>query len=195
MIGQLPKGDRLRPLLHGERPAYVGRRRLGGVAGLAGDDGARAGCQKRCRAAAHRVQTAGVSLLKLTAKPDEAVALRATGASPRVRSGGWEKLMVCARFCTANDRLTLGAAPVGGVAGLAGADGARAGCQKRCRAAAHTADRGVSLLKAHLLSPDEAVALRATGASPRVRSGGWEKLMVCARFCTVNDRLSLGAGL
>ena len=40
------------------------------------------------------VQTAGVWLAKLTANPDDAVALRAKGASPSVLLAGLQKVMV-----------------------------------------------------------------------------------------------------
>ena len=45
---------------------------------------------------AETLQTEGVVEAKMTGSPDEAVALRANGAEPKVEAGRTEKLMVCA---------------------------------------------------------------------------------------------------
>ena len=55
-------------------------------------------------------QTAPVNEVKVTASPEEAVALTVKGALPRLRLKRVPKLMVCGSFATVKLRLTFGAA-------------------------------------------------------------------------------------
>ena len=69
-------------------------------------------------------------MVKLTGKPGEAVALTVTGDWARVSLARAPKVMAWETWDTVKLRLTVGAALVGGVAGLVGLDGAGPGADQ-----------------------------------------------------------------
>ena len=122
----------------------------------------------------------GVVVVKLTGKPDEAVALTVTGDWARVSLARAAKEMAWPAAKMVKLRLTVGAALVGGVAGLVGLDGAGPGGEaRRCREpprARECTPEGVVVVKL-TGKPDEAVALTMRNTS---MGGGMKTVLASA---------------
>ena len=138
------------------------------------------------------LHTVGVPLLKATARPELAVATRATGGDASVRLPGPVKLTVCAiKGAAATEKLRT--------TGVAAAYTALPGwlavmlqvpTASRVRLlplTLHTAGVVDARLTAR---PALELATRAGGALPRVWLPGAAKLKVCVAASTANDRLS-----
>lgn len=134
------------------------------------------------------VHTAGVLDAKLTARPELAVAARATGVLPTVPVAARLKLMVCdcAAGATVKDRVTTGAAATLALPGWL-AFSVQVPAATRPSALPLTVHTAGVLELSVTGRPELAVADSTAAGVPRVWVPGAVKLMVCAAGAMVNE--------
>ena len=123
------------------------------------------------------VQMAVVVELKLTVRPDVAVALTENGAAPKVLPPGAAKLIVCPALPTANDWLTLAAAAYD-VLPACEARTVQVPTPTRVTIAPATVHTDAVVVVNATARPEDALALTANGAVPYVLPPSAAKVMV-----------------